>query len=99
MDPERLQHYGLTAALVAQKLKEENIELLGGRVTSLGQEFLTRTLAQYQNLEERKRPALATFRLLADHAIIAASRTGGALDERRWTAGGVAQAAGELRTR
>jgi HAE1 family hydrophobic/amphiphilic exporter-1 len=62
MDPERLQHYGLSPAVLVQKLRDENLELLGGRVTSGRQEILARTLAEYRNLEDIRSTAITTDR-------------------------------------
>lgn len=62
LDPERLQHYGISPSAIAQKLREENLELLGGRVTVGRQEFLARTLAEFGSLEDIRAVAIANDR-------------------------------------
>lgn len=62
LDPQRLLHYRLPASAIAQKLREENLELLAGRVTSGRQEFVTRTPAEYRSLEEIRATPAATDR-------------------------------------
>lgn len=52
LDPDRLQGYHLSLEQVAQRLRDENLELLGGRVTSRRKEFLARTMGQFQTVEE-----------------------------------------------
>jgi multidrug efflux pump subunit AcrB len=47
LDPERLQAYRLTVDRVAQRLRDENLELAGGRVTGAHREYLVRTMGRY----------------------------------------------------
>lgn len=60
LEPERLQHYGLTTGVITQKLRDENLELLGGRVTSGRREFLVRTTAEYASLNGLRQMAVTT---------------------------------------
>ena len=52
LDPERLTAYDLTLNQVIRRLEEENIEQLAGRVTEGNREFILRTTAEFQNLED-----------------------------------------------
>lgn len=52
LDAERLTAYDLTLNQVIKRLQEENIELLAGRVTEGGREFILRTNAEFRNLED-----------------------------------------------
>ena len=52
LDPERLQGCGLSLNQVTQRLREENLELLGGRVTSTRKEFLARTMGRFRSVGE-----------------------------------------------
>lgn len=52
LDPERLQAYRLTAERVAQRLRDENLELVGGRVTGAHREYLVRTMGRYRSVRE-----------------------------------------------
>ena len=59
-DPHRMQAKGVSADLLARRLKDENIELSGGRVTTGRKEFLVRTKAEYAGMEEIKNTVVAT---------------------------------------
>lgn len=59
-DPFKMQAKGVNADLLARRLKDENIELSGGRVTTGRKEFLVRTKAEFANVEEIENTVLAT---------------------------------------
>lgn len=50
--PDSLEKYGLSVALVARRLREENIEQFGGRVSSGPREIIARTMGEYASLED-----------------------------------------------
>ncbi|MDZ7820316.1 MAG: efflux RND transporter permease subunit [Candidatus Marinimicrobia bacterium] len=52
LDPERLAAYDITLNQVIRRLREENIEQLAGRVTEGNREFLVRTTAEFQNMDD-----------------------------------------------
>ncbi len=52
IDPIKLQGYGLSVDKVAQRLKDENLELLGGRVTSERRDYIVRTVGEFSNVNE-----------------------------------------------
>ena len=52
LDPERLQAYRLTVDRVAQRLRDENLELAGGRVTGAHREYLVRTMGRYRSTRD-----------------------------------------------
>lgn len=52
LDPVKLDKHGLSLTLIDQRLQEENIDLLGGRVTGLRQETILRTLGEFTDLEQ-----------------------------------------------
>jgi HAE1 family hydrophobic/amphiphilic exporter-1 len=52
LHPEKLQGYGITVDRVLQRLKDENIELLGGRVTSERKDFIARTVGEFQRVSD-----------------------------------------------
>lgn len=52
IDPVKLQGYGLSVDKVAQRLKDENLELLGGRVTSARRDYIVRTVGEFTNVNE-----------------------------------------------
>jgi hypothetical protein len=52
IDPVKLQGYGLSVDKVAQRLKDENLELLGGRVTSARRDYIVRTVGEFSNVDE-----------------------------------------------
>ena len=54
LDTLKMQALGIPINKVAQRLKDENIELAGGRVTTERKEFIVRTLADFKNVEEIK---------------------------------------------
>jgi len=62
LDPERLLHYRLPASVVAQRLRDENLEILAGRVTAGRQEFAARTTAEFQSLDEIRATPVTTDR-------------------------------------
>jgi len=54
VNPHKIQLLGMTLDKIAQRLKEENIELAGGRVTGERKEYIARTMAEYKNIDEIK---------------------------------------------
>jgi hydrophobe/amphiphile efflux-1 (HAE1) family protein len=54
LDPESLEKYGLSLPKVANRLNQENIEQFAGRITSGPEEVITRTMGEYENLDEIK---------------------------------------------
>jgi hydrophobe/amphiphile efflux-1 (HAE1) family protein len=51
IDHVALEKYGLSLSKIEQRLREENIALLGGRVTGANQETIVRTQGEYTDLE------------------------------------------------
>ncbi|HOO93702.1 MAG TPA: efflux RND transporter permease subunit, partial [Opitutales bacterium] len=51
LDPELLSKYGLTVEAVEKRLKEENIQRIGGRVISSNRETIVRTLGEFDTVE------------------------------------------------
>jgi multidrug efflux pump subunit AcrB len=49
-----LQAYGITIDKVTQRLRDENIELQGGRVTSDQKDFIARTVGEFKSVEDIK---------------------------------------------
>ncbi|MCA1793506.1 MAG: efflux RND transporter permease subunit, partial [Desulfobacteraceae bacterium] len=52
LNPGALEKYGLTVSSVLNRLKEENIEQFGGRVTVGPQEIIARTMGEFSSLED-----------------------------------------------
>jgi len=52
LKPDALEKYGLTVATVGKRLRDENIEQFGGRVTSGTREIVARTMGEYASLED-----------------------------------------------
>ncbi|MGK9476403.1 efflux RND transporter permease subunit [Melioribacter sp. OK-6-Me] len=52
IDPLKLQGYGLSVDKIAQRLKDENLELLGGRVISDRRDYIVRTVGEFTNINE-----------------------------------------------
>ncbi len=67
LDQKRLQYFGLTADQVAQRLKDENIQLMGGRVTGERREFVVRTMGEFSKVGE------------IGSVIVAANKAGGSV--------------------
>ena len=59
-DPFKMQAKGVNADLLARRLKDENVELSGGRVTTGRKEFLVRTKAEFADVEEIKNTVVTT---------------------------------------
>ncbi|WP_406663075.1 efflux RND transporter permease subunit [Gallaecimonas sp. GXIMD1310] len=51
VDDEKAAQLGLTLTDIATRLRQENINLAGGRIDDSGRELLVRTLNQYRNLD------------------------------------------------
>lgn len=58
LDPEALEKHGLALNDVIRRLKEENIEQFGGRVTTGPKEIIARTMGEYQSLADIQNIAL-----------------------------------------
>lgn len=54
VDRESLAAYNIPISLLTKRLDEENINFPGGRLTTNEQEYLLRTVGEYENLEEIK---------------------------------------------
>jgi multidrug efflux pump subunit AcrB len=52
LDPDALDKYGIGLPDVLKRLKEENIDQFGGRVTVGPKEIIARTLGEYRSLDE-----------------------------------------------
>lgn len=52
LDPDALEKYGIGLDQVLQRLREENIEQFGGRVTVGPKEIIARTMGEYKSLDE-----------------------------------------------
>lgn len=60
VDPFKMQAKGVNLDLLARRLRDENVELSGGRVTTGRKEFLVRTKAEFINIEEIKNTVVTT---------------------------------------
>ncbi len=67
LDQERLQYFGLTPEQVGKRLQEENIQLMGGRVTGERHEWVIRTLGEFASVGE------------IGSTVISSSKNGGAI--------------------
>jgi len=61
VDHEKLAQLGLTIQKISNKLRAENINLSGGRLEEANQQFLVRTVNQYQSVEEIANSIIATI--------------------------------------
>jgi len=52
LDPEALEKHGLTLQAVLKRLREENVEQFGGRVTIGPKEIISRTVGEYKSLDD-----------------------------------------------
>ncbi|MDD3926004.1 MAG: efflux RND transporter permease subunit [bacterium] len=52
LDLKRLQYFGITPEQVSRKLKDENIQLMGGRVNNDRREFIIRTMGEFSSIGE-----------------------------------------------
>ena len=59
LDPEALEKHGLTLPEVLRRLREENVEQFGGRVTTGAKEIIARAMGEYRNLDEIRDIVLA----------------------------------------
>ncbi len=59
LDPEALEKHGLTLAAVLERLRAENVEQFGGRVTTGSKEIIARTVGEYRSLDEIRSVLLA----------------------------------------
>jgi len=51
IDPVALEKHQLSLPLIERRLREENVEMLGGRVTGANEETIVRTLGEYNDLD------------------------------------------------
>ncbi|MDQ7783562.1 MAG: efflux RND transporter permease subunit [Desulfomonilaceae bacterium] len=59
LDAKGVEKYQLTLANVIKRLREENVEQFGGRVTVGPREYIARTVGEYDNLDQIKNVLLA----------------------------------------
>jgi hydrophobic/amphiphilic exporter-1 (mainly G- bacteria), HAE1 family len=59
LDPMALEKHGLTLPAVLSRLRQENIEQFGGRVTIGPKEIIARTMGEYRSLDEIRGIVLA----------------------------------------
>jgi hydrophobe/amphiphile efflux-1 (HAE1) family protein len=59
LDPQALEKHGLTLPAVLKRLRDENIEQFGGRVTVGPKEIIARTMGEYRSLDEIRNIVLA----------------------------------------
>lgn len=52
LDPAALEKHGLTLPQIMQRLRSENIDLFGGRVTTGNREIIARTIGEYSSLDD-----------------------------------------------
>jgi hydrophobe/amphiphile efflux-1 (HAE1) family protein len=52
LDPDALEKHGLTLSGVIARLRDENVEQFGGRVTTGAKEIIARTVGEYRSLDE-----------------------------------------------
>ena len=52
LDPDALEKFGIDLNKVLQRLREENVEQFGGRVTVGPKEIIARTMGEYESLDE-----------------------------------------------
>ena len=52
LDPVALEKHGLGLEFISRRLREENVQRLGGRVTGAHQETIVRTLGEYTDMEQ-----------------------------------------------
>ena len=67
LDQKRMQYFNVTANDVSEKLKEANVELMGGRVTAGRREFVVRTKGEFADVDEVR------------NTVIGSSKSGGSL--------------------
>lgn len=61
IDPQKLSSLGLTIEQVGEKLRAENVNLSGGRLEEGQQQFLVRTINQYQSIDHIAGAIIATI--------------------------------------
>lgn len=52
INPIKMQGYGLSIDKIIQRLKDENLELLGGRVISQRRDYIVRTVGEFSKISE-----------------------------------------------
>ncbi|WP_166961834.1 efflux RND transporter permease subunit [Yeosuana marina] len=52
IDPLKLQGYNITLQEIANRLKNENVDMVGGRLVTTTQDYIIRTYGEFQSLEE-----------------------------------------------
>ncbi|MDP4536649.1 efflux RND transporter permease subunit [Alkalimonas collagenimarina] len=60
VDPQKLSQLQLDIHLISQRLKEENINLSGGRLETPGYDYLVRTINQFDSLQDIEQLYLTT---------------------------------------
>lgn len=68
LDSETLEKHGLSLAQIEQRLREENVQRLGGRITGSNRETILRTLGEFTDLDQIRsivvqRTGIGTLRL------------------------------------
>jgi len=58
LKPGALEKYGLTVGAVLKRLRDENVQQFGGRVTVGPQEIVTRTMGEYASLDDLRNVVL-----------------------------------------
>ena len=75
LKPDALEKYGLTVAGVSKRLRDENLEQFGGRLTVGPREIIVRTMGEYTSVDEIRNTVLlrdgATKVMLRDVADVA----------------------------
>lgn len=61
VDAERLHGYGLSFNDLTKAIKEENIEMLGGRITGEKREFVARTMGEFKTLQDLKDVIIGSY--------------------------------------
>ncbi len=59
LDPLALEKHGLTVDGIVRRLRDENLELFGGRVTAGSKEIIARTVGEFTDLDEIRDVVLA----------------------------------------
>ncbi len=60
IDPEKLQKHGLHLQDIERRLREENVDRLGGRITGPHQEAILRTVGEFSELDQIRAITIAT---------------------------------------
>lgn len=52
VDPIRLQGYGITLSQITERLKDENIDMVGGRMLTPTRDYIVRTYGEFKSISE-----------------------------------------------